>query len=327
MKRRTLLQAAPALALASAITPQLAFGQAAYPSKAIRYIVPVAPGGGADTLGRAVTERWSKLLGQSFVVDNQAGGGGSIGSQAAARATPDGYTLIQGYVATHGTSPATRKLQYDAVKDFSPIGMIGGTANVLVVNANFPAQNIREFIAYVKANPGKLSYGSAGAGSLTHLTMELFKQQIGSFMVHIPYRGAGPAFTDLIGGQTQCMFPGLAGGIPHIRSGRLRPLAVTGLTRHPLLKDVPTLDEIGFKGFDAMQWYGVMGPANMPAAIVKTLNDSLNQVIRMPDMREKMAIEAVDPIPMTPQEFGQFVVKDIDRWRKLATDRGIQLES
>ncbi len=308
------------------LVPTLGLAQS-YPAKSIRYIVPVSPGGGADAVGRTVTERWGKLLGQTFVVDNQAGGGGSIACQNAARAAPDGYTLIQGYVATHGTSPATRKLQYDAVKDFTPIGMIGGTANVLVVNANLPVNNIREFIDYVKKNPGKLSYGSAGAGSLTHLTMELFKQQIGSFMVHIPYRGVAPAFTDLIGGQTQAMFPGLAGAIPHIRSGRVRPLAVTGLARHPLLKDTPTLDESGFKGFDAMQWYGVMGPANMPAPIVKQLNESLAQVLRAPDMREKLSIEAVEPIIMSPQQFGEFIVTDIARWTKLARDRNIQLES
>ncbi len=321
MQRRTLLLTAPML-----LVPTLGLAQS-YPAKSIRYIVPVSPGGGADAVGRTVTERWGKLLGQTFVVDNQAGGGGSIACQNAARAAPDGYTLIQGYVATHGTSPATRKLQYDAVKDFTPIGMIGGTANVLVVNANLPVNNIREFIDYVKKNPGKLSYGSAGAGSLTHLTMELFKQQIGSFMVHIPYRGVAPAFTDLIGGQTQAMFPGLAGAIPHIRSGRVRPLAVTGLARHPLLKDTPTLDESGFKGFDAMQWYGVMGPANMPAPIVKQLNESLAQVLRAPDMREKLSIEAVEPIIMSPQQFGEFIVTDIARWTKLARDRNIQLES
>ena len=321
MQRRTLLLTAPML-----LVPALGLAQL-YPAKSIRYIVPVSPGGGADAVGRTVTERWGKLLGQTFVVDNQAGGGGSIACQNAARAAPDGYTLIQGYVATHGTSPATRKLQYDAVKDFTPIGMIGGTANVLVVNANLPVNNIREFIDYVKKNPGKLSYGSAGAGSLTHLTMELFKQQIGSFMVHIPYRGVAPAFTDLIGGQTQAMFPGLAGAIPHIRSGRVRPLAVTGLARHPLLKDTPTLDESGFKGFDAMQWYGVMGPANMPAPIVKQLNESLAQVLRAPDMREKLSIEAVEPIIMSPQQFGEFIVTDIARWTKLARDRNIQLES
>ena len=205
--------------------------------------------------------------------------------------------------------------------------MIGGTANVLVVNSNLPVNTLKEFLAYLKANPGKLSYGSAGAGTLTHLTMELFKQQVGSFMVHLPYRGIAPAFTDLIGGQTQAMFPGLAGAIPHIRSGRVRPLAVTGLQRHPLLKDVPTLDESGFKGFDAMQWYGVVGPAGMPAAIVKQLNESLNQVLRLPDVREKIANEAVEPLPWSPEQFGQFIVTDIARWSKLAKDKNIFLEN
>ncbi|MFZ2293443.1 MAG: tripartite tricarboxylate transporter substrate binding protein, partial [Polaromonas sp.] len=204
MKRRTLLQAAPALLG----LPGLAQAQAAYPAKTIRYIVPVSAGGGSDMVGRTITERWGNLLKQSFIVDNQGGGGGVIAAQTTAHAAPDGYTLMQGYVATHGTSPATRKLPYDAVKDFTPIGMIGGTPNVLVVNASLPINNVREFIEYLKKNPGKVSYGSAGAGSLTHLTMELFKQQINSFMVHIPYRGVAPAFTDLIGGQTQAMFPG-----------------------------------------------------------------------------------------------------------------------
>ncbi len=326
MKRRNILQTAPLLiAPAWLATPALA--QTAYPAKPIRFVVPVSPGGGADTIARTVTERWGKVLGQTFIVENQAGGGGAIACQNVARAAPDGYTLIQGYVATHGTSPATRKLQYDAVKDFTPIGMIGGSPNVLVVNANLPINNIREFVAYLKANPGKLSYGSAGGGSLTHLTMELFKQQLGSFMVHIPYRGVAPAFTDLIGGQTQAMFPGLPGAIPHIRSGRVRPLAVTGLARHPLLKDIPTLDESGFKGFDAMQWYGVMGPANLPAPITKQLSDSLAQVLRAPDMREKLTIEALEPIIMSPEQFGQFVISDIARWTKLAKDRGIQLDA
>ncbi len=323
MKRRTLLQAAPALLG----LPGLARAQAAYPAKSIRYIVPVSAGGGSDMVGRTVTERWGALLKQSFIVDNQGGGGGVIASQATARAAPDGYTLMQGYVATHGTSPATRKLPYDAIKDFTPIGMIGGTPNVLVVNAALPVQNIREFIDYLKKNPGKLSYGSAGAGSLTHLTMELFKQQVNSFMVHIPYRGIAPAFTDLMGGQTQAMFPGLAAAVPHIRSGRVRPLAVTGTQRHPQFRDLPTLDESGFKGFDAQQWYGVVGPAGMPAAIVKQLNDTLAAVLRAPDLREKLSVEAVEPIVMTPEQFGDFMRADIARWTRLARDRGIQLDS
>ena len=323
MKRRSLLQAAPALVC----IPGLALAQTAYPSKPIRYIVPVAAGGGSDMVGRTVTERWGALLKQSFIVDNQGGGGGVIAAQATARAAPDGYTLMQGYVATHGTSPATRKLPYDPVEDFTAIGMIGATPNVLVVNAALPVRTVQEFIDYVKKNPGRVSYGSAGQGSLTHLTMELFKQQINSFMVHIPYRGIAPAFTDLIGGQTQAMFPGLAAAIPHIRSGRVRPLAVTGLTRHPQFKDVPTLDESGFKGFDAQQWYGVVGPAGIPAAIVKQLNETLATVLRAPDLREKLAVEAIEPMVMSPERFAAFIKTDIARWTQLARARKIALDS
>ena len=323
MKRRTLLQASPALVFA----PGLAFAQAAFPSKPIRYIVPVSAGGGSDTLGRTLTERWGNQLKQSFIVDNQGGGGGVIACQATVRSAPDGYTMMQGYVATHGTSPATRKLPYDAVKDFTAIGMIGATPNVLVVNSALPVKTVKDFVDYVKKNPGKVSYGSSGQGSLTHLTMELFKQQINSYMVHIPYRGIAPAFTDLIGGQTQAMFPGLAAALPHIRSGRVRPLAVTGLTRHSQFKDLPTLDESGFKGFDAQQWYGVVGPAGIPAPIVKQLNESLAVVLRAPDLREKLSIEAIEPMVMTPEQFAAFIKTDIARWTKLAKDRNIQLES
>ena len=323
MKRRTLLQAAPALVLA----PGLAQSQTAYPSKPIRYIVPVAAGGGSDMVGRTVTERWGQQLKQSFIVDNQGGGGGVIACQATVRAAADGYTLMQGYVATHGTSPATRKVPYDPVKDFSAIGMIGATPNVLVVNAALPVKTVKEFIEYVRKNPGRISYGSAGQGSLTHLTMELFKQQIQSFMVHIPYRGIAPAFTDLIGGQTQAMFPGLAAAIPHIRSGRVRPLAVTGLQRHPQFKDLPTLDESGFKGFDAQQWYGVVGPAGMPAPIVRQLNETLAMVLRSPELREKLSVEAIEPQIMSPEQFTAFIRTDIERWTQLAKDRKIQLDN
>ncbi len=322
MKRRELLLAAPALACAPTL-----WAQGAYPNKPIRYIVPVAAGGGSDMVGRTVTERWGKLLGQTFIVDNQGGGGGVIASQNTAHSAADGYTLMQGYVATHGTSPATRKVPYDPIRDFSPIGMIGATPNVLVVNASLPVTTVAEFVAYVKKNPGRVSYGSAGQGSLTHLTMELFKQQINSYMVHIPYRGISLAFTDLIGGQTQAMFPGLAAAVPHIRSGRVRPLAVTGLKRHPQFKDVPTLDESGFKGFDAQQWYGVVGPAGIPAPIVRQLNDTLATVLKAPDLSEKLAIEAIEPIVMTPEQFGEFIKRDIARWTALARARNIHLDS
>ena len=320
MERRLILHTAAALALPLAARAQ------SYPSRPIRYIVPVAAGGGNDMIARVVSERWGKAIGQTFVVENQGGGGGVIASVATAHAAPDGYTLMQGYVATHGTTPATRRVPYDAIKDFTPIGMIGGTPNVLVVNAGVPVRTLAEFIDYAKKNPGKLTYGSAGQGSLTHLTMELFKQEIGAYMLHIPYRGIAPAFTDLIGGQTQAMFPGLAAALPHLRSGRVRALAVTGHARSPQLKDIPTLEESGFKGFDAMQWYGSVGPAGIADDVVRRLNETQVAVLRDPELREKLSVEAVEPLPMTPEQFGQFIRADIQRWTALAKAKNIRLD-
>ncbi|MDB5877827.1 MAG: putative Bug-like extra-cytoplasmic solute receptor, TTT-family [Variovorax sp.] len=323
MRRRTFT-----LALPSALLGLQGLAHAeTFPSKPIRYIVPVSAGGGSDMVGRTVTERWGKLLQQTFVVDNQGGGGGVIACQNTTRAAPDGYTLMQGYVATHGTSPATRRLPYDPVKDFTPIGMIGGTPNVLVVNVDVPAKDFKQFVEFAKSKSGTVSYGSAGAGSLTHLTMELLKQQTDVQMTHVPYRGIAPAFTDLMGGQTQAMFPGLAAAMPHIKSGRARPLAVTGATRHPLLKDVPTLDELGLRGFDAMQWYGVVGPAGMPGDVVQRLNETLNTVLKAADLKDKLSVEAVEPMPMSAKEFGDYIRADVARWTQLARDRKIELDS
>ena len=320
MKRRHLLQAISAVAL-----PGLAKAQS-FPVKSIRYIVPVAAGGGNDMIARVVTERWGKALGQNFVVENLGGGGGVIACQTTAHAPADGYTLLQGYVATHGTTPATRKVSYDALKDFTPVGMIGATPNVLAINDAVPAKTVKEFIDYVKRNPGKVSYGSAGPGSLTHMTMELFKQETGVFILHIPYRGIAPAITDLLGGQTQAMFPGLAAALPHLRSGRMRALAVTGKQRSPQLKDVPTMDELGFKGFDAMQWYGSVGPAGLPGDVVARLNETQVAVLKAPDLAEKLAGEAVEPWPMSPDQFGQYIRSEIARWTALAKARNIRLD-
>ncbi|MGZ5238651.1 MAG: Bug family tripartite tricarboxylate transporter substrate binding protein [Caldimonas sp.] len=321
MKRRQLLQAASAaLAL-----PGISVAQS-YPAKPIRYIVPVAAGGGNDMIARVVTERWGRLLGQNFVVDNVSGGGGVIACQTTAHAPPDGYTLMQGYVATHGTTPATRRVSYDAVKDFTPVGMIGATPNVLAINDAVPAKTVKEFVDYVKRNPAKVSYGSAGSGSLTHMTMELFKQETGAFMLHIPYRGIAPAINDLLGGQTQAMFPGLAAALPHLRSGRMRALAVTGKQRSAQLKDVPTMEELGFKGFDAMQWYGSVGPAGLPTDVVRRLNEAQVAVLKAPDLAERLAAEAVEPWPMNPEQFGQYIVSEIARWTALAKARGIRLD-
>ena len=322
--RRQILQAAPALLL-----PAAAARAQAFPNRQIRYIVPVAAGGGSDLVGRTVTERWGRALGQNFLVENIGGGGGVIACQATAKAAPDGHTLMQGYVATHGTSPATRsKLPYDPIKDYTPVGMIGVTPNVLVVNAEkVPAANVRDFVAFLKSSGGRVSYGSAGQGSLTHLTMELFKLATDTQAVHLPYRGIAPAFTDLLGGQTVAMFPGLAAGMPHIRSGRVRALAITGAQRHPLVPDVPTLAELGFAGFDAYQWYGVVGPAGMPADVVRRLNETLGSVLAAPDLREKLAAEALEPTPMNPSVFADFIKADIARWTRVARERKIDLDA
>jgi tripartite-type tricarboxylate transporter receptor subunit TctC len=297
-----------------------------YPIKPVKLIAPVAPGGGLDLIARLLAERLSRSLGQNIVIENMSGGGGAIASTTVAKAAPDGYTLMMAFVATHGTSPAVRQLPYDAVKDFSPIAMVGGTGNVLVVPSTLPVANLKEFLAYVKKNPGKISYASAGAGSLTHLAMEQFKLAAGIFAVHVPYRGAAPAFADLIGGQTQAMMASLAGATPHIREGRLKPLAVTGTKRHRLYPEVPTFDELGFKGFDGVQWYGVLGPSKLPDSIVKKLNEEINRLLLTVEFKERLAGEALEMMPMTPEQFGHYIKADIARWARLAKERMIEVD-
>src|SRR3954463_4370857 len=312
------------LALFIVLIPALASAQS-YPTKPVKIMVPAQPGGGLDLIGRTVADQLSRALDQSFVVENSGGGGGSIAAQSTARAAPDGYTLMVGYVGTHGTNPAVRKLPYDAVKDFTPIAMVGGTPNVLVVPPSLPVQTLPEFIAYAKANKGKLSYGSSGPGTLTHLAMEQLKVATETEMVHVPYRGIGPAITDILGGQTQALFPGLAAALPHIKAGKMRPLAVTGIKRHPLLPDVPTFEELGFKGFDGVQWYGIVGPANLPAAIVTRLNTEIGKMLADPQFAERLSSEALQPMPMSPAQFGDYMRADIAKWTKVAKDRNIEL--
>jgi tripartite-type tricarboxylate transporter receptor subunit TctC len=299
--------------------------QDGWPAKPLKIIAPVQPGGGVDLVARLVADRLGKVLGQSIIVDNISGGGGILGSQAAARATPDGYTLMVGYVGTHGTNPALRKLPYDAIKDFTPIAMVGGTPNIMVVNPNVPAKDLKEFIAYAKANPNSVSYGSAGQGTLTHLVMEQLKEETGINVAHVPYRGISPALTDLLGGQTQVVFPGLAAALPNIKAGKLHPIAITGAQRHPLMPNVPTLAELGFKGFDGVQWYGIVGPAKMPPALVKRLNAEINKLIIAPDLKEKLSGEALEPMPMSPEQFGEYMKNDIAKWEKLVKARKIEI--
>ncbi|WP_144640860.1 Bug family tripartite tricarboxylate transporter substrate binding protein [Bordetella genomosp. 13] len=327
MKRRAFLLGGGSAAIA---LPFASFAREGYPDRPISYIVPVAPGGGSDYVGRAVTASWAKALDATFVVENQSGGGGVIACQKTMRATPDGYTLMQGYVATLATSPATRKVPYDPIADFTPVGMIGGTPNVLVVNAKLPIKDIKEFGAYVKknGNGNTINYGSAGAGSLTHLLMELLQQQLGSKMVHVAYKGIAPAFTDLIAGQTQAMFPGLAAAVPHLKSGTVRAIALSGEHRSPNFPDVPTFKELGLKGFDdVLQWYGVSGPAGVPAKVVQALNDSLNKVLKDPALKKQLDIEAIEPMPMSPAQFADYAKRDYERWARLAKAQRINLDT
>jgi tripartite-type tricarboxylate transporter receptor subunit TctC len=302
-----------------------AFAQAGYPNKPIKIIAPVQPGGGVDLVARTIAERLGKVLDQAIIVENQSGGGGVIASLATARAAPDGYTLMVGYVGTHGTNPAVRKLPYDAVKDFTPIAMVGGTPNILVVPPSLPVSTLKEFVQYAKANPGKLSYGSSGPGTLTHLAMEQLKVAADLDIQHVPYRGIGPAITDILGGQTQALFPGLAAALPHIKAGKMKPLAITGTRRDKLVPNVPTFEESGYPGFDGVQWYGIVGPANLPAPIVKRLNEEINKLLASPELRERLSGEALEPMPMSPEQFGQYMRDDIARWSRLAKARNIEI--
>jgi len=297
-----------------------------YPARPVKIVVPAQPGGGLDLIGRTVAGELGRAMAQSFVVENVAGGGGVIASMATARAAPDGYTLMVGYVGTHGTNPAVRKLPYDAVKDYTAIAMVGGTPNILVVTPSVPVPDLAGFIDYAKKNAAKLNYGTGGIGLLNHLALEQFRAAAGFDAVYGHYRGIGPAITDMLGGQIQVLMPGLAAALPHIRAKKLRPLAITGLKRHPLVPEIPTFEESGFKGFDGVQWYGIVGPAKMPAEITRRLNTEINRSLASPALRERLSGEAIEPMPMTPEQFGKFIQADIARWSALARERNISLE-
>ena len=297
-----------------------------YPNKPVKLITPVAAGGGLYNVARALADRLTRATGQSFIVDTQGGGGGVIASLATAKAAPDGYTLMVAYVGSHGTNPATRKLPFDALKDFTPIGLIGATPNVLVINEDLPIKNLKEFVALAQKNPAKFSYGSAGPGTLTHLAMEQFKNEAKFYCVHVPYRGIAPAFTDLMGGQTQAMFPSLFAALPYITTNKMRALAVTGNKRNPVAPNIPTFKELGYEGFDGQQWYGLIGPAKLPEPIVTKLNTELNKILSSPEFFDKFSSEAFIPMPTTPQQFGTYMKDDIARWAKLVKDRNIEIE-
>jgi tripartite-type tricarboxylate transporter receptor subunit TctC len=297
-----------------------------YPAKPVRIVVPAQPGGGLDLIGRTFADQLGRSMAQSFVVENISGGGGTIASQTVARSAPDGYTLMVGYVGTHGTNPAVRKVPYDAVRDFTAIAMVGGTPNVLVVQPSMPVADVASLIEFAKKNPAKTNYASGGIGTLNHLAMEQFRGAAGFEAVVVHYRGIGPAINDFRAGQTMMMMPGLAAALPHIKGQKMRPLAVTGLKRHPLLPAVPTIEESGFKGFDGVQWYGIVGPAKLPVEITSRLSAEINKALASRSLQERLSAEAIEPMPMTPGQFARFIEAEIARWGAMAKERKIQLD-
>jgi tripartite-type tricarboxylate transporter receptor subunit TctC len=310
---------------AAALLPALSWGQA-YPTKPVKIIVPAQPGGGLDLIGRTIGDQLGRAFDQTFVIENIGGGGGSIASQATARAAPDGYTLMVGYVATHATSPAVRKVPYDAIKDFTPVAMVGGTRNMLVVHPNLPVSDLKGFIEYAKNKAAKVTFGAGGIGTLNHLLIEQLKGAAGFETVTVQYKGIGPAFTDMLGGQLEAMTPGLAAALPHIRSRKVKPIAVTGLKRHALLPEVPTFEESGFKGFDGVQWYGIVGPAKMRPEVTQRLNAEIGKALAAPALQQRLIAEAIEPMPMTPEQFGAFIRAELERYTRLAKERNIKLD-
>ena len=308
-----------ALMVVAATTAAVVGAEDAYPSRPVKIIAPQAPGGGVDLVARIIAERLHTALGQPFVIENLAGAGGAMATQTTARAQPDGYTLMIGYVATHATNPAVkRNLGYDAIRDFTPVAMLGGTPNVLVVNRSVPVNTLQEFVAYAKAHPREVDYGTSGVGTLNHLLMEQFKHASGVPSMAVPYRSIGQAFTDAMGGQISVIFPGLAAALPHLRKGTFKALAVTGERRQLAMPDIPTFKESGYEGFNGLTWYGIVGPAHLPEGVTRKLNEEINKVLAAPDLRDTFNREALNVMPMTPAQFGQYIADEIAHWTAVA---------
>ena len=293
-------------------------GALAQSAKPIRLIVPFTPGGSTDILARALAPKLSTALGQNVIIDNKPGAGGSLGASDVAKAEPDGNTLLMGHIGTLAVNPAIYpKLAYDPVKSFAPVAWVARVPNVLVVNAAAKARTFKEFIEMARANPGRLTYSSGGNGSAAHITFEYLKLRTKIFMLHIPYRGTAPSVTDLIAGQVDATFTGAPAVLPHVRSGRLRALAVSSAQRIAPLPDVPTVTESGYPGFEADQWYGVVAPAGTPAAVVTRLNVEINKALALPDVMQQLALEGAVPTPGTPQVFAELIKRELPRWAEV----------
>jgi len=309
-----------------ALGAQAALAQG-YPARPIHLIVPFPPGGPTDIVGRLVGHRLSEGLGQPVIVENRPGAAGTVGSTAAAKAPPDGYTLLYGSTSTLAIAPSLyHDLAYDPRSAFAPISLVSRGAIIAAVNAEVPARTLQEFIALAKKSPGRLSYASAGSGTPPHLAAELFKSIAGVDLLHVPYKGGAPAINDLVGGQVQAIFEGEVLLLPHIRSGRVRALAITGMKRDPELPDVPTFAEAGLPKYDAYFWSGLVAPAGTPDEIVGKLNGVLVQALNATDSREALTRQGLEPAPTTPTQFAAFIASEVERWGRVAKDSGAKLD-
>jgi tripartite-type tricarboxylate transporter receptor subunit TctC len=319
MKRRTLATAAMLAALVPAL-PALA---QSYPAKPIRLIVPFPAGGATDLFARTLTQKMGeKLGGVTLVVDNKPGAGGSLGSDLATKAAPDGYTLLLATTSTHAVGPAISKLPYDTVRDFTPIAHVGNAPSIMLVPVTSPAKTVREWIDYAKKNPGKLNYASSGNGTIVQLTAELFKAQAGVFVTHIPYKGTALAMPDLVSGKVDVLFDSLPTGLPFVRDGRLKALGVTSLKRSPLAPDLPAVAET-LPGFESNTWFGLYGPKALPADLVARINKAANEALADPQLREKLSSLGIEPVQSTPEQLAKLGVQDAAKWKQIITERKI----
>lgn len=323
--RRQLTLAALATLTAATVAPGAALAQAAWPSKPIRFVVPFAAAGTTDILARALAPELQKALGQPVVVDNKPGAGGNTAAGEVAKTPADGYTMLMGTVGTHAINAALYpKLPYDPIKDFAPVTLVAGVPNVLVLNAAFAQKhninNVADFIRVAKANPGKFNMASSGNGTSIHLSGELFKSMAGVFMVHFPYRGSGPALIDLMGGSMDLMFDNLPSALPHIRSGKLKALAVTSARRSDAIPELPTIEEAGgptLKGYEASSWFGLVVPAGTPADIVNRLQAESAKALASPALKERLQTQGAIPSGMSSADFAKFIAAETAKWAKV----------
>ena len=316
----------PALAGMLVLMGAASAAAAAYPDKPITLIVPWAPGGTTDIIARAIAEQMTKSLGQSVIVENRSGAAGNIGSSIVAKARPDGYTLLVGSMSTHAMNPALiPNMPFRGVEDFTPIALVANVVNTMVINAAVPASNVRELIAYAKANPGKLAYASAGGGSTNHLAAEMFIKAAGISMLHVPYKGGAPAVLDTVGNQTQVLFSAGTQTLPHVRSGKLRLLAVTEAKRSALLPDVPTLMET-LPGLEMSVWYAAFGPPGLPAGLAARLNVEINKAMSVSEVRARMDAIGVDVVNAGPEHLAAALRNDSERYSRIIKELGIKLE-